>query len=124
MTETVQSYRDLIAWQRAMEIAKKVYVVTAKFPKTEMYALANQMQRAAVSIPSNIAEGQARQHPGEFRHFLHIALGSAAELDTQLRLAIEFGYVSEPEAQPIFDLIVEVRKITYGILRKLPSSTH
>lgn len=119
MTEMVQSYRDLVAWQKAMEIAKKVYAVTAKFPKTELYGLANQMQRAAVSIPSNIAEGQARQHAGEFRQFLHIALGSAAELDTQLRLAIEFGYVSETESQPIFDLIVEVRKISYGILRKL-----
>ncbi len=120
MTETVRSYRELKVWQKGIELVKKVYILTQKFPKSETYGLASQMQRAAVSIPSNIAEGQGRQHTGEFRQFLHIALGSGAELDTQLVVAVDLGYSTAENAQPLFDLLLEIRKMTYALINKLP----
>ena len=120
MTETVRSYRELKVWQKGIDLVKMVYSLTRSFPKSEIYGLTNQMQRSAVSIPSNIAEGQGRQHTAEFRQFLHVALGSAAELDTQLVVALELGYVTAENAQPIFDLILEIRKMTYALLNKLP----
>jgi four helix bundle protein len=120
VTETVQSYRDLIVWKKGIELVKMVYVLTGRFPKSETYGLASQMQRAAVSIPSNIAEGQGRKHTGEFRQFLHVALGSAAELDTQLTVAVDLGYATLENAQPLFDLILEIRKMTYTLIKKLP----
>ncbi len=121
MTGTVRSYKELRIWQKGIEVVKMVYALTGKFPKSETYGLASQMQRAAVSIPSNIAEGQARQHPAEFRQFLHTALGSAAELDTQLIVAVELSYTTAEDAKPIFDLLLEIRKMTYTLIKKLPS---
>ena len=120
MTETVRSYRELKVWQKGIELVKLMYGLTQSFPKSETYGLASQMQRAAVSVPSNIAEGQGRQHTGEFRQFLYIAIGSAAELDTQLVVAVELGYITTENAQPIFDLILEIRKMTYALINKLP----
>lgn len=124
MTESVRSYKELIVWQKGIEVVKMVYALTGKFPKSEIYGLSSQMQRAAVSIPSNIAEGQARQHPAEFRQFLHTALGSAAELDTQLIVAVELSYTKTEEAQPIFDLLLEIRKMIYSLINKLPARNH
>lgn len=121
MTETVRSYRELNVWQKGIELVKKIYMVTQTFPKTEVYGLTSQMQRAAVSIPSNIAEGQGRQHTREFRQFLHISIGSAAELDTQVVVAVELGYINADTAQAILDLILEIRKMTYALINKLPS---
>ena len=120
MTETVKSYRELQVWQKGIELVKMVYGLTQQFPKSETYGLASQMQRAAVSIPSNIAEGQGRLHTKEFRQFLHIAIGSAAELDTQMVVAVDLGYIHPSNAQPIFDLILEIRRMTYGLINKLP----
>lgn len=121
MTETVRSYKELMIWQKGIEVVKLVYSITKKFPKSETYGLTSQMQRAAVSIPSNIAEGQARQHTGEFRQFLYTALGSAAELDTQIIVSVELDYVDTENAQPIFDLLLEIRKMIYALIKKLPS---
>jgi len=120
MTETVRNYRELKVWQKGIQLVKMVYILTRKFPKYETYGLSSQMQRSAVSVPSNTAEGQARQHTGEFRQFLHIALGSAAELDTQLVVAVELGYATQDEAQSIFDLILEIRKMSYALINALP----
>ena len=80
--EKAKSFRDLVVWQRGIQLAKEIYVLTAHFPKDELYGLTNQIRRAAVSIPANIAEGQARKLPGDFRHFLRISLGSLAEAIT------------------------------------------
>lgn len=121
MTQTVRSYKELKIWQKGINIVKLVYAITKHFPKSETYGLSSQMQRAAVSIPSNIAEGQTRQHTGEFRQFLYTSLGSAAELDTQLIVAVELGYVDSKTAQPIFNLLLEIRKMTYALIKKLPS---
>src|SRR5208282_2105738 len=88
----VKSFRDLDVWHLSVELAETVYRVTARFPKSELFALTAQMRRAAVSIPSNIAEGRARDSSREFLHFLAISRGSLAELDTQLELAIRLDY--------------------------------
>ena len=88
----VKSFRDLDVWHLGLELAETVYRVTARFPKAELFALTSQMRRAAVSIPSNIAEGRARDSTREFLHFLAISRGSLAELETQLELAIRLDY--------------------------------
>ena len=116
----INSYRDLKIWQKGIELVKAVYALTRGFPKHETYALADQLRRSSVSVPSNIAEGQARQHTGEFRHFLYIALGSAAEVDTQIVIAQELGYITEEEARNAQQLVVEIRKMTYGLVSRLP----
>ncbi len=82
-----RSYKDLIAWQKAMDLVAAVYAVTEQFPRPEIYSLCDQIRRAAVSVPSNIAEGQAHYHPREFLHFLRHARGSLAEMETQLLIA-------------------------------------
>ena len=90
-----RKHHELRAWQVAMSLVKDIYRITSSFPKEEMYALTSQMRRAAVSIPSNIAEGAARCTDKEFAHFLHIARGSLSELETQLIIAHELAYVEE-----------------------------
>lgn len=117
-----KNYRDLIVWQEGIKIAKSVYLLTTKFPKQETYALADQIRRAAVSVPSNIAEGQARKSPGDFKRFLHIALGSLAEVDTQLVLAQEFGYLSKDDVDQMDVQIQELRKKVYALMNSLPST--
>lgn len=121
---SAKNYRELIVWQDAIKIAKTVYQLTGKFPKQEIYALADQLRRAAVSVPSNIAEGQARKSPGDFRRFLHIALGSLAEVDTQLILAQEFGYLSKEDIGPMDMEIQNLRKKLYALINSLPSATN
>lgn len=118
-----RNYRELIVWQDAIKIAKQVYELTGKFPKQETYALADQIRRAAVSVPSNIAEGQARKSPGDFKRFLHIALGSLAEVDTQLVLAQEFGYLSKEDVDVMDEQIQNLRKKLYALINTLPSTT-
>ena len=119
---SARDYRELIVWQEAIKIAKAVYQLTGKFPKQETYALADQIRRAAVSVPSNIAEGQARKSPGDFRRFLHIALGSLAEVDTQLVLAQEFGYLSKEDVDPMDEQIQGLRKKLYALINSLPAA--
>ncbi|MBL8099913.1 MAG: four helix bundle protein [Anaerolineales bacterium] len=121
---SARNYRELIVWQDAIKIAKQVYELTGKFPKQETYALADQLRRAAVSVPSNIAEGQARKSPGDFKRFLHIALGSLAEVDTQLVLAQEFGYLSKEDVDVMDEQIQNLRKKLYALINSLPSTTN
>jgi four helix bundle protein len=119
---SARNYRELIVWQDAIKIAKVVYQLTGKFPKQETYALADQLRRAVVSVPSNIAEGQARKSPGDFRRFLHIALGSLAEVDTQLVLAQEFWYLSKEDVDPMDEQIQNLRKKLYALINTLPTT--
>ncbi|HXD12421.1 MAG TPA: four helix bundle protein [Anaerolineales bacterium] len=116
-----KNYRELIVWQDSIRLAKAVYKLTEKFPKHEIYALGDQVRRAVVSVPSNIAEGQARKAPGDFRRFLHIALGSLAEVDTQLVLAQEFGYISKEDVDPFDEQIQNLRKKLYALINSLPA---
>jgi four helix bundle protein len=112
-----QHYRELIAWQKAMALVKDVYEVTNGFPDDERFGLVSQMRRCAVSIPSNIAEGQARNTTGEFKQFIGVARGSVAELTTQLLIAEQLGYLNEP--QQIIDLAEEVGRILTGLSQSL-----
>jgi four helix bundle protein len=116
----IKSYRDLKIWHKGIELVEAVYALTHKFPQHETYALADQLRRSSVSVPSNIAEGQARQHTGEFRQFLYTALGSAAEVDTQITIAHDLGNISETEALDIQQRVVEIRKMTYTLIARLP----
>jgi four helix bundle protein len=116
-----QSFRDLVVWQRSMQLVLVVYRLTQDFPREEQYGLTSQIRRSAVSIPSNIAEGQGRGGSGEFRHFLGIARGSNCEVETQLEIArsLKMGnpkLIDEAEA-----LSNEVRKILFGLLDSIKS---
>lgn len=116
-----RNYRDLVVWQDSIQLSKTVYKVIEKFPKYEKYALADQLRRSVVSVPSNIAEGQARKAPGDFRRFLYIALGSLAEIDTQLVLAQEFGYLHSDDTDEMFGQIQILRKKLYALINSLPN---
>ena len=121
MGEKVKSYKDLLVWQKAIELIKEVYPVVNRFPREETYVLGDQLRRAAISIPSNIAEGQARQHTAEFKQFLYISLGSLAELNTQLIIAKELGYINEGALNGIERKVVELRKMISTLIAKLPA---
>jgi four helix bundle protein len=116
----VQSYRDLIAWQKAMDLVTRVYTCTESFPKTEVYGLTSQLRRAAVSIPSNIAEGHARLSSGEFRQFLGHALGSLCELETQVLISERLGYIGPDQRAALLVQTAETGRIINGLLRRLP----
>ena len=118
-TNTTRSYKDLIVWQKGIALAKLVYQLTKNFPSEEKFGLVAQMRRAAVSIPSNIAEGQARHTTGEFIHFISHSKGSVAELDTQLILSIELKLCSSAAADAAFVLISEIRRMLNALRRKL-----
>src|SRR5919201_274734 len=115
----VRDYKDLLVWQKAMTLAKKVYFWARGFPSEEKFGLVAQLRRAAVSIPSNIAEGQARNTTGEFIQFISHAEGSIAELDTQLILSIELNFCRAAAADPAFELIGELRRMLNALRRKL-----
>ncbi len=114
----VRTYRDLIAWQRGMDLACEVYRLTAGFPREELYGLTRQLRAAAVSVPSNISEGQARGQR-EFRHYLAIALGSLQELETQLLLAERLTLVDPEHVKPVMELAGEVGRLIHGLSRSL-----
>jgi len=116
---TTRSYKDLLVWQKGIALAKLVYQLTKNFPSEEKFGLVAQMRRAAVSVPSNIAEGQARHTTGEFIQFISHAEGSAAELDTQLILSIELQFCSNSVAEDSFALIGEIRRMLNALRRKL-----
>jgi four helix bundle protein len=117
--ETVQSYRDLIAWQKAVALVTEIYRVSQKFPNEESFGLTSQLRRAAVSIPSNIAEGQGRLGRKEFQHFLGMARGSLKEMETQIIIARNLDYLSEAETNDILERSSEVGRILNGLLSSL-----
>jgi four helix bundle protein len=115
----VNSFRDLRVWQAAMDLVAEVYRLTRAFPKNETYGLASQIQRAAVSIPSNIAEGHARDHIKEYLHHLSMAQGSLAELETQLEIAARLGYVSLDQLRQNLCSIASLGKQLYALRNSL-----
>ena len=116
---TVQSYEDLKAWQKAIELVAAIYTATASFPEAEIFGIISQMRRAAASVPSNIAEGQGRLTTGEFRHFVGIARGSLQELETQVHLARRLGYLQEASFRELLRNTKEVIRIVNGLLNSL-----
>ena len=119
MEKKTQNFKDLVVWQKAIALAKETYRLTATFPGEEKFGLISQMRRAAVSIPSNIAEGQARHTTGEFIQFISHAEGSTAELETQLILSIELGFAMTEAAKSVFALLDEIRRMLNSLRRKL-----
>jgi four helix bundle protein len=117
----VQSYRDLVAWKKSMVLVLEVYRCTQGFPKIETYGLTSQLRRAAVSIPSNIAEGQARLSSGEFKQFLGNARGSLMEVETQVLIAQALGYLERCESEKLLAAAAEVGRILNGLLASLPN---
>lgn len=115
----INSYRDLIVWQKSMLLCESIYKVTTNFPKSEIYGLTSQIRRSCVSIPSNIAEGFTRGHKAELRQFLRVAYGSGAELETQLLIAMRIGYIKTNDFESISSLLKEIMKM----LNKLLSTT-
>ena len=115
----VSNYQDLIVWQKSMTLAKMVYAVVKKLPKEELYALSDQIRRAVVSIPSNIAEGCARESKTELAYFLRIAKGSSAELETQLPLCSSIGYLQKQELNDIFSLLDEISRMLRALLNPM-----
>ncbi len=116
-----QGYRDLVVWQQAMDVAVETYRLTSSFPKEEMFGLTSQMRRAAVSIASNIAEGEGRKSKNEFSHFLGIALGSKSELETQLILSERVNLLKETDTEPIKKSLDDIGKMLTALRRKIGS---
>lgn len=114
-----KDYRDLIVWQKAMALAREAYVQTSGMPKTESFGLTMQIRRAAISIPSNIAEGHGRLTDLQFRHFLGNARGSVCELRTQFELAAELGYLDSSLAHRLMEQSAEVTRLLNGLIRAL-----
>ena len=115
----IESHQDLTVWQRAMELARETYQVTRTFPSEERFGLISQMRRAAVSIPSNIAEGWGRQTTNQYIQFLQVAQGSASELETQLILAVDLQFLNPRTAHKAQTQIKEIRKMLRSLIGSL-----
>ena len=114
-------YKDLVVWQRAMDLVVEVYRLTKKLPKDELYGLTNQLRRAAVSIPSNIAEGNARTSSGDYLRFLSIARGSNAEVEIQLLICVRLDYLAQEDIETALELCNETGKMITTMIKKIRS---
>ena len=115
----VQSYRELVAWQKAMDLTAEVYRITKSFPNDELYGITSQLRRASVSVPANIAEGQGRQTTGEFRQFLGHARGSLLETETHILLAMRLRYIPEAAGEVLLRQTAELGKVLNGLIASL-----
>lgn len=116
---TVKSYRELIAWQKGVDLAVAVYDATKRFPREEIYGLTSQVRRAAVSVPSNLAEGQGRGTTSDFLRFTHISIGSLQEMETQLIVAGHLSYLEQPVLDALLQASDEVGRVTRGLQKSL-----
>ena len=116
-----KTHKDLDVWKKSVDLVTDVYKVTKCFPKEEIYGSTNQMRRAAVSIPSNIAEGAGRQTDKEFVQFLHIAMGSSSELETQIIICKKLEYIGVEEMNTVLEKVYDIRKMLTGLLRAVKS---
>jgi four helix bundle protein len=115
----IQSYRDLLVWQKAMDLVVNIYQVTTEFPKHELYGLSSQMQRAAVSIPANIAEGHDRDSTKEYLRHLAIAVGSLAEVETLIAIALRLKYLSQTPQDALIDQCRRLGRMLRNLQRSL-----
>jgi len=118
----MHNFKELVIWKKARELAKEIYLLCDEFPKAELYGISSQMKRAVISIPSNIAEGAGRTTKVEFCRFLDIATGSAFELETQLYLAFDFGFISESNLQEISSKLESLQKMIYTFKKTINNS--
>jgi len=119
----MQDVKELRVWQKAIQLCKAVYGLTSGFPKAELYGLTSQMRRASVAIPSNVAEGRGRATRKEYRHFVAIGRGSAAELETQIVIAQELGFLAGADAEELLEGVREVSRMLNGLARSLSEPT-
>lgn len=119
IVKVTHNFRELKIWQESMNLAKEIYAQTSGFPSAEKYGLVQQMNRCVVSIPSNIAEGSSRSSDKAFVQYLQISLGSAFELETQLILSGEFGYINKLILDRLLSRVKEIQNMIYGFIRKL-----
>lgn len=119
----MKTHKDLDVWREAIKLSKGIYLLTQRYPKEEVFGLVSQMRRAAVSVASNIAEGAARSGNREFIKFLHIAAGSASELDTQLEISKEIGFISPGEINATQDSVAKVSRMLQGLIRSIKRRT-
>ncbi|MDR3722664.1 MAG: four helix bundle protein [Candidatus Acidoferrales bacterium] len=123
MPGDIKSYRDLLVWQRSMDLVVVSYEVAKLLPHHENFGLISQIRRAAVSIPANIAEGHGRRHRGDYLHQLSIARGSLLELETHLLISVRLGYLQSKDIQPSLGLADEVGRMISGLFQRLRSKT-
>jgi len=117
----MKTHKDLNVWQNSIQLVKSIYELTSQFPSAELYGLTSQIKRAAVSVPSNIAEGAARHSDKEFLHFLYIASGSLSEVETQIIIAYELMFVNENEKVAVINRLNEVRAQLFGLIKHINS---
>jgi len=115
----MRNYRDLFVWQKSMALVTEVYSITRLFPKEELYGLASQIRRSAVSIPSNIAEGYGRYSTNDYTRFLQIAIGSLYELQTQLEICLNLGYLSKDTFEKIYEQSREIERMLSSLIKKV-----
>lgn len=115
----IQSYKELIVWQKSVILVKEVYLATEKFPKSEIYGLTSQLRRAVISVPSNIAEGYGRRSKKEFSHFCAIAYGSALEVETQIILCKELNFLKPEDSRTLEEVLGEVLKMLNSMIAKI-----
>ena len=115
----MKTHKDLDVWKKSIELVASIYKITSSFPKEELYGLTSQIRRSAVSLPSNIAEGAARNHVNEFRQFLYIALGSGAELETQLIISKMLGFISDEQSQELINELNSISKMLQGLIKSI-----
>jgi four helix bundle protein len=115
----IASHKDLLVWQRSMDLVETVYRITGSFPSAEQFGLVSQMRRASISVPSNLAEGYGRQATGEYRHHVSIARGSLLELETQLLLAKRLNYVRSADAEIVLKEVDEISRMLATLVSKL-----
>jgi four helix bundle protein len=117
--QQIQSHRDLIVWQLAMDLAVRIYEISRSFPRMEVYGLTSQITRSTTSVAANIAEGHARGSARDYAQFLSVARGSLMETETLLTLAVRLGYIRPETALPSFDLITQINKMLISLRRKI-----
>lgn len=115
----MHNFRELIVWQKGMELVKEIYQITKEYPKDEIYVLTSQIRRAAISVPANIAEGCGRDTKKEFLRFLDISNGSAMELATLTELSKELGFIKTSQAKIVIDHTIEISKMIYNLKKSM-----
>ena len=119
MEEGIKRFKDLRIWQKGIEVVTDIYTLTKKFPKEELYGITSQIRRSAISIPSNIAEGFRRYHNKEYKQFLYIALGSCAELETQIAIARMLKYITEEKEKELIEKLDHLCRMTTNLIKRL-----
>ncbi len=116
---SMKTHKDLDVWKRSIELVASIYKITSSFPREELYGLTSQIRRSAVSLPSNIAEGAARNHVNEFRQFLYISLASGAEMETQLIISKMLSYITDEESQELINELNSISRMIQGLIKSL-----